>query len=315
VSRSIFIFFRKKEEKNMFKIFLLLLISIINVQGISKIGLKQLSTNERIYIEVDTGRQIIFHGVNAIVKGFPYIPSTNEFDINISLTEKDHETLASLGVNVYRLGTMWKGVEPIRGNYNQTYLNELHKIINSASQYGIYSLLDMHQDVISEYVCGEGIPDWAIDLSSLKDNEKFPAPLSEPYINIANDGYPTRQDCNLNGWPSYYQTYANNHIFEELYNINGTILSSWGKFWGKIANEFQNDPSILGYELINEPWAGDVYKNPKLLLPGIADKERLQPAYDVLAENIRQYDNNTLIFFAAVTWDDIVSCGFDHAPG
>ena len=32
-----------------------------------------------------------------------------------------------------------------------------------AGKYGIYSLLDAHQDVLSQKFCGEGIPDWAVD--------------------------------------------------------------------------------------------------------------------------------------------------------
>ena len=36
----------------------------------------------------------------------------------------------------------------------------------SASKYGIYTLLDMHQDVLSPKFCGEGVPDWAVDTGS-----------------------------------------------------------------------------------------------------------------------------------------------------
>ena len=32
-----------------------------------------------------------------------------------------------------------------------------------ASKYGIYTLLDAHQVVLSEKFCGEGTPDWAVD--------------------------------------------------------------------------------------------------------------------------------------------------------
>lgn len=28
------------------------------------------------------------------------------------------------------------------------------------------------------------------------------------------------------------------------------------EFWGKVANEFKDYSNILGYEIINEPWAG-----------------------------------------------------------
>jgi hypothetical protein len=78
--------------------------------GLSRISLIQFEENdERYFIEKDTGRQIFFHGVNTIVKGFPYVPQTSEFDIDVSLVDKDHALLADLGVNVYRLGTMWPG--------------------------------------------------------------------------------------------------------------------------------------------------------------------------------------------------------------
>lgn len=36
-------------------------------------------------------------------------------------------------------------------------------LMYSASKYGIYTLLDAHQDVLSQKFCGEGIPDWAVD--------------------------------------------------------------------------------------------------------------------------------------------------------
>ena len=127
---------------------------------LSKIALKATDSGRRVFVETDTGREIIFHGVNAVVKGSPWIPST-EFDIDTSLSERDHETLADLGVNVYRLGAMWPGVEPNRGEYNKTYVEQMQKIVSSASEYGIYTLLDMHQDVLSEKFCGEGVPAWA----------------------------------------------------------------------------------------------------------------------------------------------------------
>ena len=35
--------------------------------------------------------------------------------------------------------------------------------LHRAATFGIYSLLDMHQDDLSNKFCGEGIPDWAVD--------------------------------------------------------------------------------------------------------------------------------------------------------
>lgn len=40
-------------------------------------------------------------------------------------------------------------------------------------------------------------------------------------------------------------------------HFNPSIID-WATFWGKVAQEFSDNEYILGYELINEPWAGIV---------------------------------------------------------
>ena len=42
------------------------------------------------------------------------------------------------------------------------------------------------------------------------------------------------------------------------------------KFWEVVADRFKSNPYVLGYELINEPWAGNVYRHPELLEPSKA---------------------------------------------
>ncbi len=44
--------------------------------------------------------------------------------------------------------------------YNQTFFEEVKHIVRLCDKYGIYVLIDMHQDSLSEQLCGEGIPDW-----------------------------------------------------------------------------------------------------------------------------------------------------------
>lgn len=116
-----------------------------SLAALDPIQLKQKETGDRVFVETTFGREVFFHGVNAIVKGVPYIPETEYFDIDISLNKDDHATLSDLGVNVYRLGSMWKGLEPTRGVYEEDYLKKLDQIISEAEEYGIYTLLDMHQ--------------------------------------------------------------------------------------------------------------------------------------------------------------------------
>lgn len=231
------------------------------------------------------------------------------------MNEKDHASLADLGVNVYRLGTMWPGAEPHVGQFNQTYFQQLEQTIQSAASYGIFSLLDMHQDVLSEYFCGEGIPAWAAKSIPMPESKQFPTPVDDPFTAIAGDGFPTRQDCNKYNWPSYYETIGASSTFDALYT-NPKLLQAWGGFWEQVAVRLgTKNNAVLGYELINEPWAGDIFRHPALLVPSVADKQRLQPAYDILAPRIRAFDPNALVFFAAVTWDDPIPVGFEHSPG
>ena len=41
------------------------------------------------------------------------------------------------------------------------------------------------------------------------------------------------------------------------------------RFWTRVATEFRHFDNLLGYDLLNEPWAGDVYTNPLKFLPGV----------------------------------------------
>jgi hypothetical protein len=52
--------------------------------------------------------------------------------------------------------------------------------------------------------------------------------------------------------------------------------------------------SRQGYELLNEPWAGDVYRNLRQLEPGYTDLHFLQPLYDYLNGRIRETDPECL---------------------
>ena len=82
----------------------------------------------------------------------------------------------------------------------------------------------------------------------------------------------------------------------------------------QIAKRFSSFDNVLGYELINEPWAGDVYKHPDLLLPGRTEKQYLEPMYAHLHKAIREVDDEKIIFYEGLTIDYWPS-GFSQGPG
>ena len=58
-------------------------------------------------------------------------------------TDKDISQLKEWGFNVVRLGVMWPGVEPQKGNYNMTYLQIVQDLVRDLARAGIYTIIGM----------------------------------------------------------------------------------------------------------------------------------------------------------------------------
>ena len=291
-----------------YKFALFLLILLIPSTGGTLQPITVNPANQRLVDEL--GRERFFHGTNIVIKQFPWHPKEEGFGDD-SFSEKDIQLMQSLGLNVVRLGHMLAGLVPTRGNYNETYMQIMQNLVTTAEKYGIYVLLDMHQDVMSRKFCVEGFPDWAANPGGAQN---FPEPLHQPFVPDPKTGYPTSEDCAKFPWASYYFSEAASVAFQNLYNNTAGLRDAWAGFWAKTAAVFRGYPSVIGYELINEPWAGDIYADPLLMVPGIADRYNLGPAYEVLARAIRQHDQTHCIFFEGVTWDDF-GVGFQGVPG
>ena len=97
----------------------------------------------------------------------------------------------------------------------------------------------------------------------LLDNEtinNFPFPLLD-------------KKCDDNNWVKYHLSKAVNKLFQKLYE-NPQYLEL---YWNTLALSFKDNKNVIGYELINEPWFGDIYKNPLNLLPSYSYKYNLLP--------------------------------------
>ena len=103
---------------------------------------------------------MLLHGINAVYKVPPYIPSDGAFDPETSLNDEDIANLVKWGMNFVRLGVMWEAVEQVEGVYDEDYLDKVEKMVNKLGAAGIYTLIDAHQDVFARSICGEGIPDF-----------------------------------------------------------------------------------------------------------------------------------------------------------
>ncbi|KAG2377959.1 hypothetical protein C9374_008581 [Naegleria lovaniensis] len=260
----------------------------------------------------ETNRTRIFHGVNVVYKIAPFHPDRFNFNTNTSLTDKDLQNLRNWGFNVIRLYLSWEGTEPRRGQYNTNYLATLRDIVRQCEKYGIMVILDVHQDVMSDLFCGEGFPRWAVQYST----PDFPYPFNNIHLRINQTTHaPVVSDCLQHAFFQYYLTTAASNAFQNFYdNMNG-VRDAFADFWKYSANYFKDEPNVLGLEIINEPFAGDIYADLGLLLDqtGKADRKNLLPLYKQVYQSIRSVNNNHLVFFEqAVT--DLLSSGFDESP-
>jgi endoglycosylceramidase len=297
--------------------------------GLDRITLQHRRDGPLSFVD-SAGRERLFHGTNVVVKGPPWYPDFNTFSPDISMAAEDFQWMQKLGLNVIRLGVIWAGLEPVRGEYNETYLDQLEHVVDLAASYGVYTLFDMHQDGLSEHFCGEGLPSWAV--RRCQDSllsKPFPAPFDT--FNSSSDFYvedrlggaptvPTRQACETHklgpGWHEI--TEEASQAYQALWTNYAGVGDAWAAMWAKVAKRFQNRTEILGFELINEPFAGDLYHDPQIMVPypdpHNADAKNLQPAYDRVNAAVRKVDPDVLLFFAGVTWGDL-GAGFTAAPG
>jgi endoglycosylceramidase len=256
------------------------------------------------YVLDSSNRARFFHGTNFVEKGFPWYPAG-------LLEESKVQELASLGINTVRLGFMWSGAEPAPGQFNETYFQIIGQIIHNLEKYEIYPFLDVHQDVMSTYFClYDGFPRWTVEKSTQPEHA-MPWPLKPGKLN---------NPCPLDrNWARNYLSEACSVAFQSLYTDGSPMQQDFTEFWRRTAAYFKDYP-ILGYEIINEPWAGDIYSDPALLLPGHAGSRNLMPLYDKIVTAIRSEDPQHLVLYEPVTWGMIFNgnytgSGFDHVPG
>jgi endoglycosylceramidase len=205
------------------------------------------------YLYDANGRIVILHGVNVVYKHTPYIayPDPGE-PWNFSV--KDAQKMRSLGFNVVRLGIEWQALEPGSGGPNQPkvctpgvpgnahefnravaerYLSHVAATVELLARYGIYTLLDMHQDVYNKDFRGEGAPDWAVCTNNVPIVPKG-GRWSNNYSN------PTLQTAVQHFWSN---------------DVVGNLQGNFDLVWKTVAQYFKNDRWVVGYDPYNEPFS------------------------------------------------------------
>jgi endoglycosylceramidase len=178
----------------------------------------------------------------------------------------------------------------------------------------------MHQDVMGARFCGEGFANWTVakiidivnanGFNTSDPLNRFAMPLaaaSEMGIDPAT-AYPSRDKCLSHKFSDYYGTHECKAAWDVFF-AEPALWDDAGFHWEAVAAAFANRTSVLGYELLNEPWGNAT------LLHASSDAQLLLPLYQALHKRIRRVDNDTVIFYEAAVLNAQLGHGTDFPPG
>ncbi|WP_306334176.1 cellulase family glycosylhydrolase [Streptomyces sp. KL118A] len=143
----------------------------------------------------------------------------------------------SLGTNFVRFLLQWRKVEPSPGTYDRTYLRQVAERVRWYGKRGYHVLLDMHQDLYGPRVGGNGAPAWATGTDGLTSAPTDP-------------------------WELGYVEPGTVRAFDRFWGtVEGDGRDLREHYVGavrEVARHFAADDTVIGYDLMNEPWGGSV---------------------------------------------------------
>lgn len=205
------------------------------------------------YLYDSKGRVVLMHGTNVVYKHPPYIAYPDPGQ-PWDFSAQDAAMMQKLGFNIVRLGIEWQALEPGTGGPNQpqictpgapgdphefnqaiadAYLKHVAATVKLLAHYGIYTLLDMHQDVYNTLFRGEGAPNWAVCTNNLPI-----VPRGGRWSN--NYANPTLQIAAGHFWAN---------------DVVGNLQGQFDLVWKTVASYFKNNPWVVGYDPYNEPFS------------------------------------------------------------
>jgi len=153
---------------------------------------------------------------------------------------EDLVRLRQWGFNAVRFLIFWDAIEPQPGEYDRGYLERVRERLDWCAAAGLWVILDMHQDVYGKFAFDgkplgfDGAPSWAARTDGL------PHQIIEP-------------------WALTYLQPGVRRAFDNFWAESGPhadVQQHYIAMWQVVAEFFRGHPALLGYDLMNEPFAG-----------------------------------------------------------
>lgn len=189
------------------------------------------------------GAQVLLRGVNVNQLG-EYFQANPSLAPTIPLTRRDFRDIAALGFNSVRLIVSWSRLEPTRGAYDRAYVAEIREAVDWAAAYGLYVVLDMHQDA---YGVAVNAPEGTKCPPGTKPNNGWDG---APAWATITDGASTCNPGQRELVPAVMRAWQ--HFYDNTDGIQDRLVETWGR----LARSFARNRTVAGFDLLNEPGIG-----------------------------------------------------------
>ena len=253
--------------------------------------MQELYYSNGIYRNLAGNKQVFFRGINLPAKtpSHPTLLQSTEtvtdfyeshrtvsfVDRPFPLSEADEHfsRLSNLGFNLLRLSVSWEAVMHAGpGIIDADYLEYLVSLVRMASRYGLYVIIDPHQDVWSRFTGGDGAPGWTLEAAAgfRLDGSLHKAGCAFLHQHLGPD-----ETLPTMAWPTNYGRLATATMFTlffagDVYAPNITVPDTGGEtiqhhlrkhyaeFIKVVANALKDEVNVIGFETMNEPSNGFV---------------------------------------------------------
>jgi len=200
-------------------------------------------------------------------------------------TRDDMDKLRAWGFDSVRLLTFWEAIEPTEGQLDDAYLDALEDRVNRATDAGLMVILDMHQDLWGRGFGGDGGAEWTCD-AKLYDSFEPTDPWGLGYLSDQV-------------WTCFDRFWASDDLQDHYVDA-----------WAAVAERVADNPMVIGFDLMNEPWPA--YGDADAFMAG-----PLQALYGRVAQSLTEVAPGKLIFIEPITLTQygVLTPGFTPTDG
>jgi endoglycosylceramidase len=233
------------------------------------------------------GRQVILRGMNVATLQDNYLVNPS-LPGAAPLTDADLAQMRAMGTNSIRLVINWSALEPQRGHLSSGYVKKIKGVISHAAQYGIYTVIDMHNDGWSKHVFtrrGAKCPRGLRPTHGWDGAPKWATFTNGKTTCISTDG--KRSEAVKAAWTNFWR---------DRKGIRRAFVKTWGKLAGVLAKQ----PAVAGYDILNAPDAGNMNRKKQQRVLGRFDAKTIKA---IRRAEKRRHGRRHIIFFEpTINW-------------